>query len=96
VLSNEDFNRLAGLATVVPLTTARRRPRSWEVLIPAGSAGLPNDSIALVPHLRTISHDRFRLPTYGRLVDPVLRLAIARLVVEHFDFDDLEPLVREP
>lgn len=96
MISNEDFNRLAGLATIVPLTTARRRPRSWEVLIPAGAAGLRHDSIALVPHVRTVSHDRFRPPTYGRLVDPTLRLAIARLVVEHFDFDDLGAVLREP
>ena len=96
VLSNADLNELTDLATVAPLTTARRAPQPWEVLIPAGSGGLDTDSLLLVQHLRTISHRRFRPPTYGRIVDPDLRRAIAVRVLEHFDFDDLDALSAEP
>ena len=96
VLSNADFNELAGLATIAPLTTARRVPQPWEVFIPAESAGLEADSLLLVQHLRTISFRRFRPPTYGRIVDPDLRRAIAMRVLEHFDFDDLDALSAEP
>ena len=96
VVSNEDFNQRAGLATVIPLTTARRAVHPWEVLIPAASAELRRDSIALVPQVRTISQERFRPPEYGRLDDRNLRLAIGRLVIEHFDFDDLDMLAFEP
>jgi mRNA-degrading endonuclease toxin of MazEF toxin-antitoxin module len=96
VVSNEDFNQHAGLASVVPLTSARRAAQPWEVLIPAATAGLPRDSLALIAQIRTISQERFRPPAYGRLEDRGLRLTIARLVVEHFDFDDLDALGSEP
>ena len=96
VVSNEDFNRRAGLATVVPLTTARRAAQAWEVFLPATSAGLPRDSLALIAQVRTISQERFRPPAYGRLEDRALRSTIARLLIEHLDFDDLDALGFEP
>lgn len=96
IVSNEDFNKLAGLATVVPLTEARRAAQPWELLIPAATAGLPRDSLALIAQVRTISQERLRPPEYGRLVERTLRLTIARMLIEHLDFNDLDALLLEP
>jgi mRNA interferase MazF len=96
IISNPDFNRDSGRATVIPLATARRAPLSSELLLPAGSAGLPADSLLLVNQLRTVSQTRFRNPVYGRITDPGLRREVAIRVVRHFNFDDLESLDSEP
>lgn len=96
VVSNEPFNQATGRATVVPLTTARRPALSSEVLLPAGTGGLLVDPRLLIHHLRTISQTRFRHPIYGRITDLGLRREIARRVLRHVAFDDLDALDLEP
>jgi mRNA-degrading endonuclease toxin of MazEF toxin-antitoxin module len=96
VISNASFNQRTGRATVVPLTTARRAPLTAEVQLPAGIAGLRVDSLLLIDQMRTVSQTRFRRPVYGRITEPTLRREIARRVIRHFDFDDLDGLEFEP
>jgi mRNA interferase MazF len=96
VVSNEPFNRLTELATVVPLTTARRQPRATEVFLPAGTAGLPVASLALTGQVRTIAQSRLRPPVYGRITEGLLRRRIAAAVLRHLLFDDLDLLEDEP
>lgn len=97
VVSNEGFNRTAGLLTVVPLTSVKpgRTAREFEILIPTGSAGNPTDSIALPHQIRTISATRVQR-LYGRLTDPVLRREIAEKILRHLDFLDLHDVEEEP
>jgi mRNA interferase MazF len=94
VISNEVFNRRAGLVTVLPLTTARRAVHPWELLIPAASSGLTVDSILLPHQIRTISAQRLQ-SSYGRILDPALRKAVAQKVLGHFGFSDMERLAVE-
>jgi mRNA-degrading endonuclease toxin of MazEF toxin-antitoxin module len=96
VVSNEPFNRLTDLATVLPLTTARRQPRATEVLLPAGVAGLPVASLVLTGQVRTIAQARFRPPLHGRITEGVFRRRIAAAVLRHLLFDDLDLLEDEP
>jgi mRNA interferase MazF len=96
VVSNEPFNRLTELVTVVPLTTARRQPRATEVLLPAGTAGLPVASLALTGQVRTIAQSRLRSPLYGRITEGLVRRRIAAALLRHLLFDDLTLLESEP
>lgn len=96
VVSNEVFNRRSGLVTVLPLTTARRPPHPWEIVIRADSCGLPADSLALAHQIRTITSNRLLQPAYGRIVDPMLRRAIAEKVLRHLALHDLDRLALEP
>jgi mRNA interferase MazF len=96
VISNEPFNQNSGRATVVPLTTARRPASSSEVLLLAGTAGLPVDSRLLIQQLRTVSQTRHRPPIYGRITDLHLRRLIAQRVLRHLRFDYLDILDLEP
>ncbi len=92
VLSHEPFNRHSGLVTVIPLTTARREPRPWEARLPAGTAGIPADSLCLTAHLRTISRERLVLPALGRVTDRTIRRSIAAGVLLHLGMADLAAL----
>lgn len=96
MVSNEVFNRRSGLVTVLPLTTARRPPHPWEIVIRADSCGLPADSLALAHQIRTITSNRLLQPAYGRIVDPMLRRAIAEKVLRHLALHDLDRLALEP
>ncbi len=93
-MSNEAFNRHSGLFTVVPLTTEKeyRLARPTEVALPAGTAGLPHDSIALPQQIRTISALRVKPPLYGPLIDKDLRQTLANQILLHLGLDDLEML----
>jgi len=95
IISNEAFNRRSGLVTVLPLTSARRPPHPWEVLVPAESCGLPSDSIALPHQIRTIAASRLQSPAYGRISQATLRRAIADKVLSHCGFSDLRRLELE-
>ena len=68
IVSDEDYNQVVNLATVVPLTSKKpgRRVYPNEVLLEAGVAGLPLDSIVLSHQIRTISKKRFKA-TIGHL-----------------------------
>ena len=89
VVSNEGFNQSSGLLTVLPLTTARRAPRRWELLLPKELCGLEADSLLLPQQIRTISKDRL-LRVSGRLADPQLRQAVAQRIGLHLGLHNVE------
>jgi mRNA interferase MazF len=65
---------LIGLTTVLPLTTWRegRRVYPTEVLLPAGTGGLPAASLVLAHQVRTVSARRLS-PAIGSVGDTALR-----------------------
>jgi mRNA interferase MazF len=97
VVSNEPFNRTSGLLTVLPVTSVKsdRKPRPFEVFLPAGAAGNPVDSIVLPHQIRTISALRVRR-LYGRLADPAIRLQVREKVLHHLGFEDPRDVEDEP
>ena len=65
IVSNNAANRAAsmsaaGLVTVVPLTSITARVFPFQVLIPADSSGLPQESKAQAEQVRTISTARIQ------------------------------------
>ena len=84
IVSNEAFNRGMTNVTVLPLTSTQRRIYPSEVLLPAGAAGQPLDSIAMAHQVRTISKQRL-LRQIGRLDDEDLREATRDALREHLD-----------
>lgn len=88
IVSNEAANSTAarighGVLTVVPITSNVDRVYPFQVLIPAGAGGLPDDSKAQAEQVRSIDAERIgeqlgRLP--DRLMaslDDALRLHLA-------------------
>ena len=70
VISDEDFNRVMPVVTILPLTTLKpgRRVYPNEVLLPKGLGGLPRPSLVLAHQIRTIAKDRL-VGLYGHLHD---------------------------
>lgn len=68
VVSNDAFNNVLPLLTIVPTTRARptRRVYASEVLIEAGTTGLRSDSIVMTHQIRTIDRARV-VRSVGRL-----------------------------
>lgn len=95
VLSNDGFNAKFRVVTVIPFTDfdeKTRKPYPFEVIIPAGSAGNPKNSLAQPFQVRTLDRMRFLEAPMGRLDDPVLREEIEDRLMDHFGitFDEAE------
>ena len=62
VVSDEDFNKLMPVVTVLPVTSLKEGRRVYpnEVLLKQETGGLAQDSIILAHQIRTISKDRLR------------------------------------
>ncbi len=62
VISDEDFNRVMPVVTVLPITSLKEGRRVYpnEVLLKKKSEGLPHDSIILAHQIRTISKQRLK------------------------------------
>lgn len=79
IVSNDGANTAAarrgvGVVTVVPLTQASGDAQPFQVVIPAGVAGLRRDAKALAEHVRTVNAARIG-PSIGTLpLDYVRRL----------------------
>lgn len=89
VLSNDGFNAAFPVVTVVPLTKTagkRRRVYPFEVVIPAGIAGNPKESIVMPYQIRTIDKRRL-VDVMGRLTDLEIRRAIEDRILEHIGID---------
>jgi len=88
VVSRESINSALPIVGVLPLTrkTTSRRVYSTEVLLPAGAAGQPEDSIVMAHQMRTVSNHRLE-KLYGELSDPDLRDAIRRAMRVYLDLD---------
>lgn len=89
VVSNDGFNAHFDVVTVVPLTGSRgkRRPAyPFEVLLPPGVAGNPEESIVMPQQIRTISRMRLLEPM-GFLSDPGLQAEIENRLLEHLGIE---------
>lgn len=89
VISNDGFNAHFDVVTVIPLTKARGKKRKvypFEVLLPRGMAGNPEDSIVMPHQIRTISRLRILEPI-GLLADPGLQAEIENRLLEHLGID---------
>ena len=86
VVSAEPLNGFYEVVTVIPITSRKgdRPARLGEVLLPAGTAGLPLDSIALCYQARAVETRRL-LDLYGAIADDSLRRAIADTLSECLD-----------
>jgi len=84
IVSNEDANQILPNVTILPLTSTQRQLYPAEVLLPAGAAGQPRDSIVMAHQIRTISKQRLE-QNYGYLRDPDLRDLVRRALGEHLD-----------
>ena len=86
VVSAEPINNAYGVVSVLSITTRKnnRPARLAEVLVPAGCAGLPNESFVLCYQIRAL--DKARLGRgYGELIDSTLRRQILRTLADCFD-----------
>ena len=81
VVSAEPLNDLSGVVSVVPIISRKnnRFPRLGEVLLPAGTAGLPTDSFALCYQMRVL--DKLRLDrVYGAVDLPALQQEVSAMI----------------
>ena len=74
VVSDEDFNRVMPVVTILPLTSLKpgRKIYPNEVLLEEGTAGIPNQSIILAHQIRTISKGRLE-GLYGYITEVRIR-----------------------
>ena len=75
VVSREEINQLLSVVNVIPLTSRKSEARTIypnEVLLPAGTAGLRVDSIALCYQIRTLDKSRLE-QDLGELKDTGLQ-----------------------
>jgi mRNA interferase MazF len=91
VFCNEVIATPIGLMTALPLTTWKKGRRVYptEVLIPAGTAGLPAASLVLAHQVRTISAQRLS-SALGALGDPILREQVSRALRLWLDLERTE------
>lgn len=85
VVSNDGFNAAFPVVTIVSVTTAagkKRRPWSFEVLLPAGTIAPDRVSIVMPQQVRTISKLRLR-NRIGRLDDDRIQEQIENRLLEH-------------
>ena len=88
VVSRESINSALTVVAILPITTRRpgRRIHSTEVLLPAGTAGLPNESVVMAQQIRTISKERIGR-TYGRLDEEGLQSAVRDAIRTYLDLE---------
>lgn len=88
VVSDEDYNQLMPIVTVLPLTSRKSGRQIYpnEVLLPKGTAGLTEDSIIMAHQIRTIS--KIRLTSlYGDIQCESLRKAVRQALKVHLTLD---------
>ena len=85
IASNDGFNKLFDVVTVLPLTKQEGKQRSvfpFEVLLAAGEAGNRLDSIVMPQQIRTISKARL-LKRVGMLSNHDKRREIEDRILDH-------------
>lgn len=88
VISNDSFNEVMPIVTVLPLTSVKpgRRIYPSEALLPQGEANLPEDSIVLAHQIRTISKKRLKEP-YGHIDKSETREKVENALRVHLDLE---------
>jgi len=88
VVSDEDFNKLMPVVTVLPLTSRKpgRHIYPNEFLLPKGSAGLTEVSIVMAHQIRTISKARLT-DLYGEIKGESLRESVRQVLKIHLTLD---------
>lgn len=87
VISNDGFNAHMNTVTVVPLTKMegkRRRPYTFEVVLPTGAISSGITTIVMPHQIRTISKFRLLEPL-ARITDADQQDEIERRLLEHLD-----------
>ena len=87
VISRERINQLLPVVNGIPLTSRKFASRAIypnEVLLPAGTAGLRVDPIALCYQVRTLDINRLENEV-GELTDPNLRQRIRQAIRFQFE-----------
>jgi mRNA interferase MazF len=88
IVSRESANTVLAVITAMPLTTRKPQRRIYpnEALIPMGTAGLKQDSIAMAHQLRTLSKRRLGR-WLGHLDDPSIRDGVRAAMRTQLDLD---------
>ena len=88
VVSDEDYNKLMPVVTILPLTSIKTGRQIYpnEILLPAGTAGLTEDSIILAHQIRTISKTRLVL-LYGEIQNESQREVVRQALKLHLTLD---------
>ncbi len=88
IVSSDAINAALEIVSVVPLTTRKTQRRAYftEAIIPAGTGGLPQESIAMAHQIRTVSHARL-LGSYGTLTDEATRESVRVALRVHLDLE---------
>ncbi|MBM4334218.1 MAG: type II toxin-antitoxin system PemK/MazF family toxin [Deltaproteobacteria bacterium] len=86
VVSDEAFNRVMPVVTILPITTLKKGRRIYpnEVLLLREVGGLSADSIILAHQIRTISKQRLG-KSLGFVSDPVIQESIAQAMKIHLN-----------
>lgn len=86
IVSNNDFNRVMPVITVLPVTSLKsgRRVYPSEVTLKKGESNLDVDSLVLAYQIRTISKKRIR-SLIGAINDPVKQQEIEAAMKLHLD-----------
>ena len=88
IVSAEATNRALTIVAVLPVTSLKpgRRVYSTETLLPAGSAGQPNDSIVMAQQIRILDKSRL-LGSYGYLTDEATRERVRAALRRYLDLE---------
>ncbi|MFZ3090078.1 MAG: type II toxin-antitoxin system PemK/MazF family toxin [Nitrospirota bacterium] len=86
VISDEDFNMVMPVVTILPITSLKEGRRVYpnEVLLKEGAGGLTQDSIILAHQIRTISKQRLK-DSLGFINDYSTRKAINDALKVHLN-----------
>ncbi len=85
IVSNDGFNRVFDVVTVVPLTKTANKTRKvypFEVVLPAAAAGNPLESIVMPQQIRTVSKSRL-MTRLGLLNSLAIRREIEDRLLDH-------------
>ncbi len=86
VVSDEDFNKVMPIVTVLPITSLKEGRRVYpnEVFLKQGIAGLSHNSIILAHQIRTISKQRLK-DLMGVIIDHLTKEAINEALRVHLN-----------
>ena len=86
IVSDEDFNSLMPVVTVIPITSLKPGRRTYpnEAMLEKGLGGLQVSSLALVHQIRTVAKERL-VTKLGTVTDDAVREAIIGALKVHLN-----------